>query len=203
MCRLLETIMVRDGLIIHPAVHLRRMHYSAMECFGSAGFPDSGQFLTVPPEASRGVWRCRIIYGREIETVGFIPYTPRQVRSLKIVTDDLLDYHLKFADRSRLDELFGKRGDCDDVIIAQHGRLTDTTIANLVFYDGTKWHTPAHPLLPGTQREWLLESRQIIESEITLSNYRSFQLAGMINTFNDLDNMQVIPVSQIFPPDHI
>lgn len=203
MCRLLETIMVRDGLIIHPAIHLRRMHNSAIECFGSAGFPDPDQFLTVPPEASGGVWRCRIIYGREIETVGFIPYTPRQVRSLKIVTDDLLDYHLKFADRSRLDELFGERGDCDDVIIAQHGRLTDTTIANLVFYDGTKWHTPAHPLLPGTQREWLLESRQIIESEITLSNYRSFQLAGMINTFNDLENMQVIPVSQIFPPDHI
>lgn len=201
MCRLLESIMVCDGLIIHPEAHQRRMHYSAIECFGSVLFPDLNQFVRIPPEASKGVWRCRIIYGREIETVEFVPYTPRRVRSLKIVVDNQLDYHLKFADRSRLDELFGKRGECDDVIIAQNGRLTDTTIANLVFWDGATWHTPAHPLLPGTQRAFLLESGQIVESEITLSNYRSFQLAGMINTFNDLDNMQVIPVSRIFPPD--
>ncbi len=200
---MLETIMVRDGLIIHPGIHLRRMRYSAMECFGSVLVPDFDQFVRIPPEASKGVWRCRIVYGKEVESVEFVPYMPRTVHSLKIVTDEHLDYHLKFADRSRLDELYGKRGDCEDVIIARHGRLTDTTIANLVFYDGTKWHTPAHPLLPGTQREWLLESRQIVETEITLSNYWSFQLAGMINTFNDLDNMQVIPVSQIFPPDHI
>ncbi len=178
------------------------MQYSAMECFGSVLFPDLNQFVRIPPEASKGVWRCRIVYGKEVESVEFVPYMPRTVHSLKIVTDEHLDYHLKFADRSRLDELYGKRGDCEDVIIARHGRLTDTTIANLVFYDGTTWHTPAHPLLPGTQRAFLLESGQIIESDITLSNYRSFQLAGMINTFNDLDNMQVIPVSQIFPPDH-
>ncbi len=201
MCRLLETIMVADGVIRHPGFHRRRMQQSRLECYGIGTDIDLDQFIHVPSEASRGVWRCRILYGKEIESVEFVKYIPRVVQSLKIVVDDHLDYHLKFADRSALNQLFGKRGDCDDVIIAQKGKLTDTTIANLVFWDGSKWFTPDTPLLPGTQRAWLLESGQIVESEITLSNYRSFQKAGMINTFNDLENMQVIPIDRIIPPD--
>ena len=201
MCRLLETIRIFDGNICHPEFHLRRMHQSRMECFGIGASLDLDQIIRVPSYAGEGVWRCRILYGKEIESVEFVRYTRRPVHRLKLVIDDELDYHLKYADRSGLGELYGKRGECDDIIIVRNGMLTDTTIANLVFWDGYQWFTPNIPLLPGTQRARLLESGQITETEITLSNYHHFDRVGMINAFNDLQNMQVIPITNIVPQD--
>ncbi len=99
-----------------------------------------------------GLNRLRIVYGREIEEVTYTPYQMRQVNTLRLVVDDAVDYTYKSTDREGLNRLYARRDGADDVLIVKDGRLTDTSIGNVAFFDGQKWYTPLHPLLKGTMR---------------------------------------------------
>jgi len=64
---------------------------------------------------------------------------------------------------------------------------TDSYVANVVFWNGHEWHTPLHPLLPGTMRASLLAQgavRTAIITTDTLARYKKFKL---INAFHSLD----------------
>lgn len=56
--------------------------------------------------AVKGIYKCRVIYAEALLQVAFIPYTPRPIRSLKLVVDDAIDYAWKYEDRSALNHLF-------------------------------------------------------------------------------------------------
>src|SRR5690606_14853325 len=86
------------------------------------------------------------------------PYEVRAVTSLKIIHDDTIDYSLKYEDRSSIDNLFAKRNNCDDILIIKNGFVTDASYSNIAFYDGSRWITPAQPLLKGTMRQHLLDT---------------------------------------------
>ena len=62
--------------------------------------------------------------------------------------------------------------DVDEVIIEKNGYLTDTTIANIAFFDGKQWFTPEKPLLKGTMRAKLIE-----EGFLQTKNIKSEELA--------------------------
>ena len=68
---------------------------------------------------------------------------------------------MKLRQRGKLNELFAKKGSCDDVIIVRNGLITDSSYANLIFFDGREWITPKVPLLEGTCRARLLASGKI------------------------------------------
>ena len=103
---------------------------------------------------------------QEIIEILFSSYVKHRVGSLKLVSADSLDYHMKFFDRASLEALFALRGECDEIIIVKGGLITDTSISNLVFYDGSRWYTPAHPLLEGTCRARLIAGGKIIPLDI-------------------------------------
>lgn len=112
-----------------------------------------------------------------------------------MVQDDI-DYRYKQADRRVLDEAFALRDTADDVLIVRHGLLTDTSIANIALWDGCEWHTPAQPLLAGTQRRYLLDTGQIKETDIpvaSLGNYRHIRLFNALIPFGEVE----LPVGQI------
>jgi len=99
-----------------------------------------------------------------------------------------LNYNYKFSDRSRLEQLgkSAQNSGCEDALIIKNGRITDTTIANIAFFDGTVWHTPARPLLRGTARERLLQSRLLQTEEIRpehLNRYSHFALMNALSGF--------------------
>ncbi|MFZ5428660.1 MAG: aminotransferase class IV [Bacteroidota bacterium] len=198
MCRLLESIQVKEGRLVNAGWHSRRFNASRKELFGIEMAENLENLVQVPEECRLGLYRCRVIYGEMIHSVEFIPYHYRKIESLKLVEADTIDYHLKFAQRDQLEKLFAQRGDCDDIIIVQNGCLTDSFAANLVFRKGQAWYTPDTPLLPGTQRAKLLGSGEISIRRITLENYRDYHCAGLINAFSDLDNMPVIAIDKIF-----
>jgi 4-amino-4-deoxychorismate lyase len=198
MYRLLETIQVKDGMLVNARWHSRRFNASRKELFGIELAENIENLVQVPEECRLGVFRCRIIYGEVIHSVEFIPYQYRKIESLKLVDADTIDYHLKYAGREPLEMLFAQRGECDDIIIVQDGCLTDSFAANLVFRKGQNWYTPDTPLLPGTQRARLLDSGEILPRRITLENFRDYHCAGLINAFCDLDNMPVIGIKKIF-----
>ena len=65
----------------------------------------------------------------------------REIRSLKVVVDDRIDYSFKSADRSSLNRLTAQKGDCDEIIIVKNGLVTDTSFTNIAVFDGEQWLT--------------------------------------------------------------
>ena len=132
-----------------------------------------------------GIVKCKVIYEKEIVEISFKPYIKRPVLSLKLVYDDTLEYHVKYLDRTSLDALFALRGDCDDIIIVKGGLITDTSISNLIFFDGSDWITPAHPLLEGTCRARLITEGKVLLRDITQAQLGQYQGCKLINAMRE------------------
>jgi 4-amino-4-deoxychorismate lyase len=199
MCRLIETIKCKDGRLFNLPFHQSRFNLAGKEIFGITEETDLKDAIRIPPECSTGLFRCRVIYSKTIEKIEFLHHEYRQVRRLKLVEDNKVDYRYKFANRQYLEELFSRRGDCDDILIVKNGCITDSFTANVVFYDGSRWWTPDTPLLAGTQRARLLHEGKIAACRITLSGLNRYKKAGLINAMQDLDEMPVIGMEKIFP----
>lgn len=197
MCRLLETIKCLDGKLYNLKEHNARFNASRKEYFGISGKIKLEEIITVPDNCKKGWFRCRIVYGKNIESMEFVPHLFREVKSLKIVENNLIDYRYKYADRQNLNELFELRENCDDILIVKNGCVTDSSIANLIFFDGRKWVTPDTPLLPGTQRHRLLQNHKITECRISPDDIIKYKKAGLINAMWDLDNLPEISIENI------
>ena len=185
---LLESIKLENGTFHHLPYHEQRMHRAQQALFGKATVTHLADHLVVPAYARKGVYKCRIVYQEAIEQVEFIAYRPKTIRTLRRVYCDDIDYRHKYEDRHVLNELFDRRGDCDDILIIKNGLVTDTSYANIIFYDGRQWLTPAQPLLQGTQREYLLDQGAIIEAMIRAQNIPSFRQFQLINALLGADH---------------
>jgi 4-amino-4-deoxychorismate lyase len=197
MCRLFETIRVINGVPQHLSWHEARMNHARKEIWKSDIPIILGQLITVPPELSSGPVRCNILYGPEIQQVIFKKYEKRNIRSLKLVSCNDIDYHFKYTDRSVLEELLAFRGAYDEIIVVKNGMITDTTLSNLIFYDGRNWFTPSKPLLKGTCRNRLLAMGSLIEQDIRPGDLKKFTGCKLINALRDPDEELLIPVSEI------
>ena len=85
--------------------------------------------------------------------------------------------------------LLSAHSDVDEILIEKDGYLTDTSIANIAFYDGEQWVTPAIPLLKGTMRQKLLDegflqTRNIKKEELT--HYTQVALTNAMIGFKNL-----------------
>lgn len=179
MCRFIETIRIEGGKVWNLSCHNARMNTTRKRVWGNCPALSLEDILKPEPWQERT--RCRVVYGENIEEVVYIPYTIRQVSSLKLEPCDDIAYELKSADRSMLDKLFALRGEKDDILIVKNGRITDTSIANVALWNGTEWHTPSFPLLKGTQRQFLLDRKQIIETDISVENLSSYSRICLFN----------------------
>lgn len=197
MYQLLETIRCADGRLENLEFHQARFSHARKLNFNAEDEISLEQQIEGPDFAQAGLFRCRVIYGRQIEKIEFIPHVYRVVNSLQLIVDNNIDYNFKYANRKNLEQLFEKRSDCDDIIIVKNGLITDSFAANLVFYDGKKWWTPDTPLLPGTQRARLLEAGEITARRITQNDLHHFQKVGLINAMNTLENMPQIGIKKI------
>ena len=120
----------------------------------------------------------------------------QNLKSLKLVAIDHLDYTLKYSNREKLEALFAQRGKCDDVLIVRKGRITDSSYANVVFYDGEDWWTPDLPLLEGTCRARLLDQGDIKEAPLMVEDLKKFLGLKLINALRDMDQ-PMIPMSAL------
>lgn len=197
MYPLLETIQLSDGKLLNLNYHNQRYRKSYREYFGIEIPFDLHDLIIIPSKCTSGLYRCRFLYNKNDFQTEFIPYQHRRIETLKLVTDNSIDYHLKFTDRSSLDFLFQMKENCDDIIIVRNGLITDSFASNLVFSNGKHWFTPDSPLLQGTMRAYLLEQGFISEIRISIDDLHSFLSVGLINAFHSLDNMPVIPIQNI------
>lgn len=138
-----------------------------------------------------GLYKCRIVYHKQIESVEFIPYQARSIRCLKVIHDQAIDYTHKFEDRSRLNTWFEQRQSCDDILIVKNGLVSDSSFSNIIFFDGDKWVTPDSPLLKGTRRQFLLEAAEIKEETIPVERIPSFKSFRLINSMLGFDGPEM------------
>lgn len=197
MCLLLETIKIVDGKPQNLDFHQKRFENARKSMFGLKNFDLLSEIIKVPEFAQNGLFRCRLLYKEKIEKIEFLPYNFRQIKTLRLVESNGIDYSYKFADRSELENLFARKGDCDDIIIVKNGLITDSFAANLVFYDGQKWWTPDSPLLKGTKREKLLSEEKISACKIKMGDLQKYFGVGLINALIEFDAMPVIPIENI------
>lgn len=181
MSRFLETIRCCNGVLENLAGHHARLNRTRRHFFGPVADWDLARLVQIPPGLSPDrVYRCRMIYGQTIESVEFIPYPIRPVRSLQLVRADGLDYAFKYADRSKLVDL-QKDTKADEVLFVKQGLLTDTSYANIALFDGACWYTPHEPLLEGTRRAQLLAEGVLIRERLAPADLQYFQKIRLLN----------------------
>lgn len=188
---LLETIKIEDGEVSDLSYHQARCDESRKALFNSTDRLDLSSLIQAPP---KGLYRCRILYDEKIHSIEYIPYSPKEIHTLKIVSSDL-EYDHKYANRDALNKLLQTHTDADDILIEKEGYLTDTTIANIAFYDGKQWFTPEKPLLKGTMRAKLLDvgflhTRKIKKED--LKNYTQVALMNAMIGFKIINPINII-----------
>ncbi len=176
MKELFETIKIEDGKIFNIKWHNQRLNRSRLELFSLDKPVNLLDYINSPPQ--QGLFRCRIVYGVEIKSVEYLPYTPKSFKSFKIVESNL-EYNYKFNDRSELNGLM--QSGYDDIIIEKDSLLTDTSIANIAFYDGEDWITPKRPLLLGTTRARLLDNGFLKLKDIKKENIKNYSHFALMN----------------------
>jgi 4-amino-4-deoxychorismate lyase len=138
------------------------------------------------------------VYAEEIELVEFTAYQRRKVESVRLIAGGDIEYSYKYADRSAIDRLFAQKMDCDDILIMKDSLITDTSTANVAFFDGHHWFTPDTPLLKGTKRQQLLDTGRIAERTIRRPDMAQYTHFTWFNAMNDFDPTRALPVSRIF-----
>ncbi len=197
MFPLVETIKIFNGIPQNLYWHQLRLDNSFQKLFGMKSKLKISECLLIPDNYKKGLVKARFLYNKESFNCEFTNYTMPRINSIKLVTDDEIEYSLKFTDRDNINKLLLLKEDCDDILIIKNGRVTDTSTANIVFYDGNNWITPAKPLLKGTSRERLLHEGKIIAKEIMTDDISSFSHFKLINAMNDFDLQTNLDVSII------
>ena len=195
--QLLETIQIQNGAFQNIEYHNARLNNSSKELFGIDELLHLENLIKIPSECSEGIFRCRVIYDKQLQEVTFTPYLYKEIKTLKLIDIKDWEYSCKYADRSFMTNLLNENKTCDEVIMVKGGFITDCTIANLAFYDGKNWFTPSKPLLKGTKRSQLLDKGLIMEREIKVADIYQYEGVCLINCFRNLGLENLVRLDKI------
>lgn len=197
MSPFIETLKVYNGEISNLSYHQARFERTRSEMLGLKNHPALEEKIILPEFAKKGLYKCRLLYDIQEFKIEFHAHTPAQIRSLKLIRDDQVNYTYKSTDRTALTKLFRQRGKNDDILIAKNGWITDSYIANVVFWDGSRWFTPDTPLLSGCMRASLIESGIIEETGIRVKDLPRFRSLKLINALNDWNDAPLLPLEAL------
>ncbi|QRN41627.1 MAG: hypothetical protein GKC53_05840 [Neisseriaceae bacterium] len=191
----IESIKIQNGQILLEDLHLKRIQNTQLETYGFIYIKNLQ--INVPATFQDSTVKCRLYYHQSITKIEFEIYQPKLIRNLKLVEDSNIDYHLKYANRSYLNNLKEKNSNYSDIIITQNGYLTDTSYTNIILYDGYHYLTPDTYLLNGIQRQYLLANGLVQEQKIHRNTLQNFQTLFLINTMLSWHNKIPVPISNI------
>lgn len=196
MCLLFESIKIENKEIINSDYHKERMIKSVKETFN---IERSFNFDILQPKLDAlgtDTYKLKIIYNEDIIEHSIEKYEKRKINTLKLVKVDTSNfYSFKFFDRSEINKLYKLRSGRDDILMVNNRDILDSSIANIIFYNGFEWHTPTTFLLNGTKRQYLINNQIIKERNISIDDfkkYKSFQLINAMLDFGDSNNIHDI-----------
>ncbi|MDK1017984.1 MAG: aminodeoxychorismate synthase component I [Actinomycetota bacterium] len=195
---LLETIRWEDGYVLLEE-HLERLRssaaYWAVVCdvdLVRRALLESAESLRGPTRVSlvlSGSGAVSVALARAPERFSVGPGLAQEPVRVRIDLDplDSSDPRLfhKLTDRGHFDDRRSRHRDVDDVLcVNEHGHVTESTIANVVFLVGGEWLTPpvADGLLPGILRSELLDAHTITERSVTIAEARVAEAVALINS---------------------
>ena len=182
--RFLETIKIVDGEIFNLEYHQKR-YESVLESLDIKNIQNLGDFINPP---AWGLYRCRLVYDKENIEVAYHEYKKREIKSLKLIFENDIEYAQKSTDRKGIEALFKAREEGDDILVIKNLFVTDTSIANIAFQTSSgEWVTPKNPLLKGTTRARLLDEGKIKEADIKVQELRGFSKVALLNAMIDFD----------------
>ncbi|MEA2050103.1 MAG: aminotransferase class IV [Campylobacterota bacterium] len=131
---------------------------------------------------SDNLQKCKVIYDKnEIIDISYSDYKIKDINSFKLVVSNQIIYNKKSTKRESIDNLYMKKGLCDEIIIVKNNLITDTSIANIAILIDDIWYTPKIPLLYGTTRERLLDNKKIIKKDISIDELLNAKKIALMN----------------------
>ncbi|MDY0321656.1 MAG: aminotransferase class IV family protein [Arcobacteraceae bacterium] len=189
--KVFETIKCVERDIVNLDYHNERFNRTRQELFGCSDTLDIANYIKIP---SKKLLKCKLVYADEIIDIDFSPYTKKDIKSLKLMSDDNIDYKYKYSNRDSINELYEQKGDFDDIIIVKNGFITDTSIANIAVFLDDKWLTPNKPLLEGTCRQRYIESGLLKTADITVEMLKNGKKIAILNAMRDFDILEGVKI---------
>lgn len=190
----IESIKINNGKICNIEYHIERVNNTLRGNY--VFFKDFISTLTFP---LNGTYKLRIVYDyTKIIEHSVTPYSPKIIKSLKLIECNTIDYNYKYANRQNLENLYAKKENADDIIIVKNNLLTDSSFSNLLFFDGKEWITPAQPLLKGTCRERLIKTGIVKIDNIYVNQLSRYKSLMLVNAMLDFDKKRVIDLKNVF-----
>jgi 4-amino-4-deoxychorismate lyase len=198
MSQFLETIKIKDYSIMNIGYHNNRVNETRHQLLNLNENWELEKNIILDNVNPAGIYKCRILYSDNIDSIEYVPYKLPDISNIKMVSSDTIDYSFKYANRIKLDELRKLAQGADDILVIKNGLVSDTSFANIVFFDGRKWFTPKLPLLRGTKRQFYIDQNIIFEKEIKAIDLPFFKKARIINAMIDLEESKDIEIKNIF-----
>lgn len=195
--RCIETIRVENRKIYNLKYHNERLNHTRIQLWNYEDKWDLEKLIVIPEDLTPARYKLRIAYKQQIEDIRWEPYTQRKINSIKLVHDDHVDYAYKYDQRDYLTQLFGLRDQADEILIVKNQMITDAYFYNVAFYDGSHWYTPNTPLLPGTQRAFLLETGKIKSKSISVASLANFTSLRLFNALTPWETAPELSIDQV------
>lgn len=193
MVRLIESIRILNGRISQLNLHEDRCNQSRAKLWNLTKAIKLKEKISIPASYSKGLVKCRIVYGHEIEEISFQNYQIRSINKIKIVHNDAISYPFKYEERKELDNLFANKMEGDEIMIVKNELVTDAYYYNYVFQKGKEYFTPKQPLLEGVRRTSLILNNKIIKKDIFTTEIHEFDAIHLINAMTPLGKIVVKP----------
>ena len=168
-----ETIKCDDYEVFHLEYHKKRIARTI-------GLNIELQEYIYPPNEE--LLKCKVFYDKDgIVDISYSSYTPRDIKTFKLIVDDNIAYQYKSTNREVLNNLFVKKDDKDEIIIIKNGLITDTSIANIAILIDEVWYTPRLPLLHGTTKDRLIVEGKLKELDIDIDTFKKAKNIALMN----------------------
>lgn len=191
MCRFIETIQLKDGVFKRLPFHQARLEKTMSEFFPNNEFISLEKYLKTIHYPSQGLFKCRVVYDTVIREMEITAYIRRQIQSLRIIQSDIQQLNYKSENRTDYEQVFAKRGNCDEIIVFKNGLLTDTSFSNIALYDGISWYTPKHPLIYGVNRAELINLGLLTEIDIKMTDLLNFKRIRLFNAMIEFGEIEL------------
>ena len=182
-----ETIKCEDFEVFNLTYHKKRVANTICKNLSLE------EYITPP---NKQLLRCKIIYTQdEIIDIQYYPYIKRDIKSLKLIYDNDINYRYKSTNRTQIDNLLTKKDNCDDILIIKNGLVTDTSIANIAILYNNTWLTPKIPLLYGTTRDKYIQDGILKEYDISVDMLKNSTKIALLNAmigFDILNDVEII-----------
>ena len=191
MCQfpLFETILIENGKAKNLVYHQKRVDYAFAYFFQKPTACNLSEILIIPEKYQTGKIRCRVDYNECAHKIIFAEYQSPTISAFELVYLQNSDYRFKYSDRTLFENLSPNQ------IIVNNGFISDTPIANLLFYRNEQWFSPEHYLLKGTQLSRLIDEGRIQLAPIRPEDLCHYEKMMWINAMNPFDEQRATAIN--------